>query len=71
MTKQKQSYEQALTRLEEIIALLENEKTPLEDAMNYYAEGVTLLKESNEKLAAAEQKIQAVNLGTEPDNQSK
>ena len=51
------TYEQAVTRLEEVIGLLDNDKTPLEDALSLYREGIDLLKKCNEKLNSAEQII--------------
>ena len=54
-----------MERLEKIVAQLEEESLPLETTMEYYEEGVRLLKECNAQLAAAEEKMQGVRDGRE------
>lgn len=54
------SFEEKMERLEKIVAQLEEESLPLETTMEYYEEGVRLLKECNVQLAAAEEKMQGV-----------
>ena len=53
----KQSFESAMKRLEEIVALLEDGKTPLDDSLAAFEEGVALVRICNEKLTQAEQKV--------------
>ena len=55
--KKKQSFEKAMTRLEEIVEQLEQEEAPLEEAVALYKEGLTLCAVCREKLAAAEGEI--------------
>ena len=55
--KKKQSFEDAMARLEEIVEQLEQEEAPLETAVALYKEGLTLSALCREKLAAAEGEI--------------
>lgn len=57
MKNSEMTYEQAVTRLEEIVALLEKKDTPLEDRIKLFEEGTKLAAFCNEKLATAKQKI--------------
>lgn len=57
MKNSEMTYEQAVTRLEEIVALLEKKDTPLEDSIKLFEEGTKLAAFCNEKLATAKQKI--------------
>jgi exodeoxyribonuclease VII small subunit len=59
MTKkaQKDSLENSLKRLEEIVESLEEGKVSLDDAVGLYEEGILLSKECAEKLKATELKI--------------
>ncbi len=54
---EKISFENACVRLEEIIGTLEDTKTPLDDALKLFEEGVGLIKEASAALENAEQKI--------------
>lgn len=53
----KQSFEESLARLEEIVAALEDEKLPLERSLKLYEEGVKLARKCSSELEAAERKI--------------
>ncbi|MCJ7543084.1 MAG: exodeoxyribonuclease VII small subunit [Phycisphaerae bacterium] len=57
MTEQKVSFEQALAKLERIVAEIEAGKVPLEKSIEKYAEGVALIKQCRAILASAESKI--------------
>ena len=57
MTEQKVSFEQALARLEKIVAEIEAGKVPLEKSIERYAEGIALIKQCRSILASAESKI--------------
>ena len=57
MPKKKLTFEQALTRLEEIIPLLESNETTLESAMKLYTEGMKLSIICGESLNAYEKEI--------------
>ncbi len=66
MTKKKSdknSFEYSYKRLEEILEKLENhdEENSLEDILNYYQEGLKLLKICRQKLSEAELKIEKIN----------
>ncbi|PIP16358.1 MAG: exodeoxyribonuclease VII small subunit [bacterium (Candidatus Ratteibacteria) CG23_combo_of_CG06-09_8_20_14_all_48_7] len=50
-------FEDALKRLEEIVAKLETGNLPLEESLKLFEEGVTLVRFSNEKLTEAQQKV--------------
>ena len=49
--------EQTFSSLEEIIAIIENKETTLEDAFAQYEKGIKLVKDANEALDAVEKKI--------------
>ena len=51
------SYEQAVTRLEEIVAQLEKNEVPLDTALSLFEEGTRLSKLCTKLLSEAQQKI--------------
>lgn len=55
------SFEEAILRLEEIVRILESGKTSLNDSIKLYEEGVALVREANELLSKAKQKLINVN----------
>ncbi len=55
--KEKKSFEEAIERLQEIVAALESGKEPLEDSMALFEEGAKLSKECYTALSQAEQRI--------------
>lgn len=61
MSKKDFSFEEAMVRLEEIVRILEGGKTSLNDSMKLYEEGVVLVREANELLSKAKQKLIVVN----------
>ena len=66
MAKKKEdqnSFEYSYKRLEEILEKLENnqEENSLEDVLNYYQEGLKLLKVCRQKLSEVELKIEKIN----------
>ncbi len=61
------TFEQASERLEAIIKVLEDAKTPLDEAMALFEEGVALIKQANTVLTAAEQKV--ITLTTKKENE--
>lgn len=58
MTAKKQSFEEALERLEEIAEKMENEETGLEESVKLYKEGVRLSAVCAEKLGKARQEVE-------------
>lgn len=61
--EEQSSFEYSYKRLEEILEKLENnqEDNSLEDVLNYYQEGLKLLKICRQKLSEAELKIEKIN----------
>lgn len=57
MAEQKQSFEKAMSRLEEIVSLLERGDRPLEESMALFEEGTKLMKQCASQLDKAEQKV--------------
>ena len=60
MAKKKQSFEESMQRLEEIVDALSAGSLPLDDMMKLYEEGKTLSKESLTQLEAYEGRLEAV-----------
>ena len=56
--QQKESFEQALTRLEEITRLLEKGEAPLEESLRLFEEGTRLAAQCDQALRQAEQKME-------------
>lgn len=57
MASKKLSFEEALKRIEEIVAILENEEVSLETSVALYKEGLQLSAGCQEKLATAEGEV--------------
>lgn len=57
MTEQKATFEQAMAKLEKIVAEIESGSVPLEKSIEKYAEGIALIKQCRVILASAESKI--------------
>lgn len=51
------TFEQAMKRLEEIIADLENNQTSLENSVDLFQEGIKLSKICSDKLTSIEDKV--------------
>jgi len=56
----KKTFEQAIKRLEEIVAELEEGNLPLEESLKIYEEGVELTKFCSTKLNETEEKIKTL-----------
>jgi len=69
-------YEEALAKLEEVVAYLEKDDIELEEALKKFEEGITMAKECNRQLNEAEKKINLLttdlegNFKTEPFEES-
>lgn len=63
--KKKLNFEDSMTRLEEIVSLLEKGDAPLEQAMTLFEEGAKLLRECTKQLDEAEQKVTLLTAGKE------
>ncbi len=57
----KMTYEQAVTRLEEIVKLLESGTASLDDSLQLFEEGTRLAAFCSKTLDAAEQKIRTLS----------
>ncbi len=58
MTKEKQTFEQAMSRLEKIVESIEQGRIGLEDSIKQFEEGMALIKHCRAVLTDAELKIQ-------------
>ena len=54
------NFEDAMARLDAIVAKLEEDKLPLDEMLARYEEGVALARYCGEKLEAAEQKVRLI-----------
>ena len=54
------SFEDAMARLDAIVAKLEEDKLPLDEMLDRYEEGVALARYCGEKLEAAEQRVRLI-----------
>lgn len=57
ITNEDMTYEKAMSRLEEIVALLEKNEATLDESIKLYEEGTRLTIFCSERLAEAQQKI--------------
>ncbi|MCW3490263.1 exodeoxyribonuclease VII small subunit [Dethiobacter alkaliphilus] len=57
MTKETLTFEEALQRLEEVLAKLERSDCPLEEALGLFEEGMRLVQKCRGKLADVEGKV--------------
>lgn len=55
--KKEISFEDAIKRLEELVAELENGKAPLGESLKLFEEGIALVAECKNQLDEAEQKV--------------
>lgn len=60
MSKSKKTFEQAMARLEEIVAELESGRLGLEESLKIYEEGIELTQLCTTKLEDAEKKIKMI-----------
>ena len=54
------SFEGAMDRLETLVEQMENARLPLEELIRSYEEGIRLVRVCNERLSAAEQRIEII-----------
>lgn len=55
------TFESAEKRLNELVQLLSDPKTPLDEALSLFEEGIALIKHSNKILDEAEQKVKVIS----------
>jgi len=65
MAQKKLSFEQSLTRLEEIVRHLEKGDMPLSESLSLYEEGTALLASCSKMLDDAEQKVVKLKKGAD------
>ena len=63
--KKKMNFEQAMTRLDEIVTALERGEAPLDEAMKLFEEGSRLMRECTQMLDQAEQKVTLLTAGAD------
>ena len=61
------TYEQAMSRLDEIVQALEDTRLPLEEMVDRYEEGGRLVKICQRRLDSAQQRIELINRRTSGD----
>jgi len=59
--KKEMTLEESFEALEEVIAKLEDDETPLEEAFNQYKVGMDLLKNSNELIDRVEKQVKVLS----------
>lgn len=62
MAQKKMRFEQALEKLEAVVARLEAGNVPLDEALASYEEGMELIRVCNKQLDEAEQRVEAVRI---------
>ncbi|MDX9757932.1 MAG: exodeoxyribonuclease VII small subunit [Bacteroidota bacterium] len=62
MSKKTETYESSITRLNEIVRLLDAEETPLEESMKLYAEGIEIVEKCVRDLSEAQTRIKELRL---------
>jgi exodeoxyribonuclease VII small subunit len=55
-----QTFETALQRLEQVVEQMESDSLPLEGLLTHYEEGIKLVQVCQEKLTAAEKRIEMI-----------
>lgn len=57
------TFEQAMQRLGEIVECMEQNKMPLDDMLNAYAEGMSLLTACRERVETARRRVELIQAG--------
>ncbi len=66
MAENKVTFEESITRLEEVVKLLERGDAPLDNALALFEEGTALIKTCSKMLDEAEQKVTLLTKGETP-----
>lgn len=69
MTKNDQTFEMKMTRLETIVKSLDEEEVSLEKSLELYQEGIKLSQECDNILKNAELKVEELNKDTQNDGE--
>ena len=70
MAEKKMKFQDAMNRLDEIVALLNNSSLELEEAMKYFEEGLALSKQCEKQLKEFENKMEQLMVAKENDDES-
>lgn len=70
MAEKKMKFQDAMNRLDEIVALLNNSSLELEEAMKYFEEGLALSKQCEKQLKEFENKMDQLMVAKENDDES-
>ncbi len=70
MVEKKMKFQDAMNRLDEIVALLNNSSLELEEAMKYFEEGLALSKQCEKQLKEFEKKMDQLMVAKENDDES-
>ena len=70
MAEKKMKFQDAMNRLDEIVALLNNSSLELEEAMKYFEEGLALSKQCEKQLKEFENKMDQLKVAKENDDES-
>ena len=62
MAQKKMRFEQALEKLETVVAKLEAGNVPLDEALASYEEGMELIRVCSKQLDEAEQRVEAIRI---------
>ncbi len=65
MSEEKQTFEQKLGRLEQIVAALEKGDAPLADSLALFTEGTALIAQCSDELDRAEQQVVKLMKGSD------
>lgn len=71
MAKKTKSFEEALSRLEEIVSAMEEGELSLDETVKLYKEGVELASFCGEKLSGAKQQISILSTGLDGSMEEK
>lgn len=70
MAEKKMKFQDAMNRLDEIVALLNDSSLELEEAMKYFEEGLALSKQCEKQLKEFENKMDQLMVAKENDDES-
>lgn len=70
MAEKKMKFQDAMNRLDEIVALLNNSSLELEEAMKYFEEGLALSKQCEKQLKEFENKMDQLMVAKENDDET-
>ena len=68
-TKKKETFEQSLTRLDEIVSKLEDGEASLDESLSLFEEGTRILGDCSKQLDEAEQKVVRLKKGEDGNPQ--